>query len=307
MTTTENVISCKDLADRQAEMLCRIRSDSPLTSNPTGDDNANAFFGAVCKVLEEHRTISDVLIRSIEGITESWLSPEAIEAKSQQSRLWKDLKDDLFKGQIEELKKTFQDVDRGLVVKGTRNKSASASVVGLLLATKRTAADIEELELGIAVWKESEVKALRRPRVSEEEVRKAAGDDYLYHYLLQCWGVNWAYMADVGFKNDKALVEYTKNVKEFWMIDTMGVLQGERGKGVGKRMIEEVKKRAEEDQLPIIVNANRDAVDFYKRCGFSTLGVFTYVGEENRENAIMQWVLETTDKGNQLGSLMVSS
>jgi GNAT superfamily N-acetyltransferase len=76
----------------------------------------------------------------------------------------------------------------------------------------------------------------------------------------------------------------------------MGVLEGERGKGVGRRMIEEVKKKAEADRLPIIVNANREAVGFYKRCGFSTLGMFTYVGE-SRENHIMQWVWETTIKG----------
>src|SRR3954468_14588457 len=111
MATTKSIESCRDLADRQAEMFSRIRffsnmklqerqiSYSSSTTKVAREDSITEFFNAVFKVLEEHLTVSDVLLRSIEGITESWLTPEAIEAKKQHSKLWKDLKGDLFKGQ----------------------------------------------------------------------------------------------------------------------------------------------------------------------------------------------------------------
>lgn len=75
------------------------------------------------------------------------------------------------------------------------------------------------------------------------------------------------------------------------MIDALGVIERERRRGIGRRMLEEVEERARAENLPIILWADRDAVPFYIKCGFRVLETHTYRGsEEERPDAIMKWV-----------------
>lgn len=68
-------------------------------------------------------------------------------------------------------------------------------------------------------------------------------------------------------------------------------MEQERGRGIGKRMMEVVEERARAENLPIILWADRDAVPFYIKCGFRVLETHTYRGsEEERPDAIMKWV-----------------
>jgi hypothetical protein len=73
---------------------------------------------------------------------------------------------------------------------------------------------MQELESGIPAWEDSISKASKMPRISKEELEKATGDDY--RIKLQYWGPNWSHISTVGLQNDKALVEYTRNIEGFW-------------------------------------------------------------------------------------------
>ncbi|KAI1755827.1 hypothetical protein F4782DRAFT_527183 [Xylaria castorea] len=295
----EGINFCDDLAQKQAEMLSTMRTlnskklqDQGLSSLPIGNLTGYCvyeFLKAVPKALGEFRTLNEILMKSSEKITERWLTSEAIQARTLKSKHWAGLESRLYKGQIEQLKEAFTNRDQSMVVKGRLKNSIDSPIVGVLVATKRTKADMERLEEGILQG--SALAASEIPRVVEEELRNATGDNHIYKLL--CWGTDVAHLSAVGLAHDAALVKHTRGIKEFWTIDTMGVVESGRGKSVGRQMIEKVKEQAKAENSPIVVCADRDAVIFYARCGFRTLDTFTYRGnEEGRSDAIMKWVWE---------------
>ncbi|KAI1181061.1 hypothetical protein F4777DRAFT_573134 [Nemania sp. FL0916] len=302
MATVDGINSCNDLLEKQAAMFSMIRnlntrkhrrrnSEPPPTCGVAGDD-VGCFFKAVRKALDEFRTIQHVLMRSNEKITERWLTPEAMQEKKRNSRFWTDLEAQLHQGQHVRLKEVHRSGDRSMVIKGRRGRSTSTPIVGVLVATKKTEADMKQIEKeGIPAWQESIKNAAEIPEVSHDELSSATGEDY--RYKLMCWGTDWARLSEVSLIHDVALVEHTRGIKEFWMIESLGVLEHERGKGIGRRMVEEIERRAKADNLPIILWADRDATAFYIRCGFRALDTFTYRGgERERPDAIMKWVWE---------------
>ncbi|KAI0458496.1 hypothetical protein F5B21DRAFT_434125 [Xylaria acuta] len=299
----EGIHFCDGLAQKQAEMFSTARtlSSRKLQSQGSGSSPIGSFTGyyagefldAVSKALREFRMLNNILTKSSEKITEQWLTSEAMEAKTLKSKYWEDLESILYRGQIEKLKEALRNRNRSMVIKGRLKNSIASPIVGVLVATKRTRADMENLEKRISSCLDSAAAASEIPRVMEEELQNATGDDYSYKLL--CWGTNVAHLSAVILAHDAALVKHTRGFKGFWTIDAMGVMESERGKSVGRRMIEKVKEQAKAENLPIIVCADRDAVSFYLRCGFRTLARFTYRGsEEGRSDAIMKWVWETS-------------
>ena len=59
---------------------------------------------------------------------------------------------------------------------------------------------------------------------------------------------------------------------ECFKIGRVAVLQSERGKGTGKRLIEFLCKEAQKNGRPVIVNAQLHAVSFYEKLGFKPTG-----------------------------------
>ncbi|KAI0487393.1 hypothetical protein F4859DRAFT_509962 [Xylaria cf. heliscus] len=298
----ERLNLCDDLARKQTEMLSTARalgrklpgqvSGSSQTCNFTGYCVIE-FVEAVPKALQEFRMLSDILMKSSERITEYWLTPEAMQAKTVKSKHWEDLESILYRGQAEQLKEALINKDRSMVVKGRLKNSTASPIVGVLVATKRTRADMENLEEHISALQHSALVASEVPRVMEEELQNATGD--AYSYKLLCWGTDVAHLSAVSPAHDAALVKHTRGLREFWTIDAMGVMESERCKGVGKQMMEKVTEQAKAENLPILVCADRDAVPFYARCGFRNLDTFTFRGsEEGRSDAIMKWVWQAT-------------
>ncbi|KAI1164895.1 hypothetical protein F5B18DRAFT_613933 [Nemania serpens] len=300
MVTVEGTSSCEDLAEKQSEMLSMVRSltsrkrhrqrlAAPTTESCTGD-SVGDFFKAVRKALGEFHTMHDILMRSGERMTERWLTPDAMRAKKRKSKFWTDLLEELYQGQMEKLKEVLRDRDRSLVVRGTLEKSTTSPIVGVLVATKKTEVDMKVVEEeGIPAWRNSVKNPSIIPSVSEEELHNATDDEY--RYKLQCWGTDWGRLSTMCLAHDTALVKHTRGIKEFWLIDALGVMERERGRGIGRRMLEEVEERARAENLPIILWADRDAVSFYIKCGFRVLETHTYRGsEEERPDAIMKWV-----------------
>ncbi|KAI0185910.1 hypothetical protein EV127DRAFT_440303 [Xylaria flabelliformis] len=185
---------------------------SPI-SNLTGYC-ADKFFEAVPRAMEEFRTLNDILTKSSEKIMERWLTPEAIRARTLKSKHWTDLESILDKGQTEQLKEALEDRSRSMVVKGRLKNTMASPIVGVLVATKRTKADMEKLEERIAALQGSIPAASEMPRVLEKELRNAPGDDYIYKLL--CWGTNVAHLSAMNLAYDAALVKYTSGIKEFW-------------------------------------------------------------------------------------------
>ncbi|KAJ8120575.1 hypothetical protein ONZ43_g2749 [Nemania bipapillata] len=147
---------------------------------------------------------------------------------------------------------------------------------------------MRKLEDKFPAWEDVFLNVPRVPKVSEDELRKAPANDY--HYKLLCWGADWVSLFAMGQAHDVALVKHTRGIKEFWVIEALGVMEHERGKGIGRYMIEEIGERARAENLPLMVYADRDAVSFYIRCGFRILDTFAYHGDEERPDAIMRLV-----------------
>ncbi|KAI1744517.1 hypothetical protein F4680DRAFT_404994, partial [Xylaria scruposa] len=101
-----------------------------------------------------------------------------------------------------------------MVVRGRLKDTIASPIVGVLVATKRTKADMGKLEEHISALQGSILAASEMPRVMEEELRNATGDDYIYK--LVCWGTDVACLSAMNLAYDAALVKHTRGIKEFW-------------------------------------------------------------------------------------------
>ncbi|KAI8627055.1 hypothetical protein F5Y19DRAFT_187243 [Xylariaceae sp. FL1651] len=308
----ERPVSCKVEAEAKARFLSAMQalgrikpleepnlelSPTSTTSAPSTHGlakyNAEEFFKGVGKAVQEWEVLRNVLLTATDGLMRPWLTPEGEKAKNSQSRRWNILKEQLHKGPIMTLKEAFPTEDRTMVLKGFANESLGAPVVGILLALKMRKTDIENLEAEIPSLAQDAEEISKKGKVSEEELPPE--DAYNYRYKLQYWGINWDFMFAQQLAVDNAKVKHMREYETFWMIEVMGVVPGERGKGVGRKMIEEVKDRSKTEKLPVLVWADRSAIKFYERCGFHNVGSFTYCGRKG-EDAIMRWVWDETNK-----------
>ncbi|KAI1131041.1 hypothetical protein F5Y10DRAFT_234530 [Nemania abortiva] len=134
-------------------------------------------------------------------------------------------------------------------------------------------------------------RILREPKVSEEEVRNE-DDINEYHNKIMRWGIDWASQYSVCLSRDRALVEHTRGIEEFWMIEHMGVLIECHEQGNRERMLDDLKVRARVENLPIFVFVYGNTAPFYISHGFRIVHSF------NRENedggALARWDREAT-------------
>ncbi|KAI0447181.1 hypothetical protein F4803DRAFT_546396 [Xylaria telfairii] len=249
---------------------------------------------AIPESLGEFSMLNDVLTKSSEGTIDRWLTSEGMKAKKLNSKYWADLASELRSQLLEELKEALLNRERGIVVGGKFKDTFASPIVGVLLATKKTRADMESLQEEAYELQSLAPQMLETPRVTEEELRNTMGDDY--NDKLLWWGADVKYMYNMTLANDVAMIRYTRDLEAFWSIDAMAVLASERSKGVGREMVGKVKERATAENLPIVVCAEWGAVAFYEKCGFRVVGSVAVRGNfRGRSDAIMKWVGEAAD------------
>ncbi|KAJ8129360.1 hypothetical protein O1611_g4274 [Lasiodiplodia mahajangana] len=203
-----------------------------------------------------NRALLDILKASRRKAVEQVLAPEASHAKEP------NLPESVEEMLKEKTKKRILSPNSTTVVIRGRSEARDSPVVGVLIATKKTDADMETLGKGIPAAVDDIITALRG-------LHNPLPDNPDDLCELPPWAADAAQLLALALTSNMALVKYTQGLKEFWMIEEMGVLEEALGKGVSVCMIEKLKERAKADILPIFAYGNLDSLNLFTQCGFT--------------------------------------
>ena len=121
----------------------------------------------------------------------------------------------------------------------------------------------KEHEYGVSVW----AKPLNPHRQSQKHSEKK-------DFILQCMGKHSmeTYQSIITFMAAKAepLIG-----SDFWYLSIVGVLPEFQGRGLGKKLIENVLIESDLNQVPTYLETfNSRNISFYERLGYKTVGIF---------------------------------
>ncbi|KAI0147311.1 hypothetical protein GGR57DRAFT_515859 [Xylariaceae sp. FL1272] len=218
------------------------------------------------------------------GVDDPWLTLAAQESKRVHGKAWQAFKRFEEKRWANNIR---SDYDSGKKVLLRTN--ADDVICGLCVVSKETRADIKRGNEYIPVLE----RKLLDPRYSSDipislnDFLQHPVDNERYDDRLNRWGSNFQVRVSLQISYHKARTEYILE-DEFYVIDLLAVSPDTQRQGIGQALIEDVKRLAIKDRLPVYLLTWPDALGFYLKQGFKVHGRYDD-GSVVEPDIVMRW------------------